>query len=173
MNDTLRNLGKDELVELLEIYAKNLIALDGTWFQSLEREEGMDTAVRHDIEAWRRFSVSEARRIKKFLGLDERPGIEGLARALALRCQSAANVDEILVEGDELTYRIVDCRVQNARKRKGMGVPSLPQRGRGGVRGVRREHRRPHLLRMPELFPRYDGRLLQLRLEVHAESVRI
>ena len=28
MNDTLRNLGKDELVELLEIYAKNLIALD-------------------------------------------------------------------------------------------------------------------------------------------------
>lgn len=101
MNDTLRNLGKDELVELLEIYAKNLIALDGTWFQSLEREEGMDTAVRHDIEAWRRFSVSEARRIKKFLGLDERPGIEGLARALALRCQSAANVDEILVEGDE------------------------------------------------------------------------
>ena len=101
MNDTLRNLGKDELVELLEIYAKNLIALDGTWFQSLEREEGMDTAVRHDIEAWRRFSVSEARRIKKFLGLDERPGIEGLARALALRCQSAANVD--------------------ARKRKGMG----------------------------------------------------
>ena len=54
MNDTLRNLGKDELVELLEIYAKNLIALDGTWFQSLEREEGMDTAVRHDIEAWRR-----------------------------------------------------------------------------------------------------------------------
>lgn len=79
MNDTLRNLGKDELVELLEIYAKNLIALDGTWFQSLEREEGMDTAVRHDIEAWRRFSVSEARRIKKFLGLDERPGIEGLA----------------------------------------------------------------------------------------------
>ena len=74
MNDTLRNLGKDELVELLEIYAKNLIALDGTWFQSLEREEGMDTAVRHDIEAWRRFSVSEARRIKKFLGLDERPG---------------------------------------------------------------------------------------------------
>ena len=106
MNDTLRNLGKDELVELLEIYAKNLIALDGTWFQSLEREEGMDTAVRHDIEAWRRFSVSEARRIKKFLGLG---------------CQSAANVDEILVEGDELTYRIVDCRVQNARKRKGMG----------------------------------------------------
>ena len=121
MNDTLRNLGKDELVELLEIYAKNLIALDGTWFQSLEREEGMDTAVRHDIEAWRRFSVSEARRIKSFLGLSEHPGLEGLAQALPLRCQSAANVDEIILEEGELLYRIVDCRVQNARDRKGMG----------------------------------------------------
>ena len=121
MNDTLRNLGKDELVELLEIYAKNLIALDGTWFQSLEREEGMDTAVRHDIEAWRRFSVSEARRIKGFLGLPEHPGLEGLAQALPLRCQSAANVDEIILEKGELLYRIVDCRVQNARDRKGMG----------------------------------------------------
>ena len=58
MNDTLRNLGKDELVELLEIYAKNLIALDGTWFQSLEREEGLDTAVPPDLTAGRGFRVS-------------------------------------------------------------------------------------------------------------------
>lgn len=121
MNEAVRNLSKDQLVELLEIYAKNLIALDGTWFQSIEAEEGMDAAVHHDVEAWRRFSASEARRIKKFLGLGERPGIKGLARALALRCQSAANVDEIVVEGDALVYRIVDCRVQNARERKGMG----------------------------------------------------
>lgn len=121
MNETVRALSKDELIELLEIYAKNLIALDGTWFQSIEAEDGMDAAVHHDIEAWRRFSASEARRIKRFLGLDEHPGLEGLAKALALRCQSAANVDEITVDGDELRYRIVDCRVQNARERKGMG----------------------------------------------------
>lgn len=121
MNEAVQNLSKEKLIELLEIYAKNLIALDGTWFQSIEGEDGMDAAVHHDIEAWRRFSVSEARRIKKFLGLRERPGIEGLSQALALRCQSAANVDEIVVDGNELVYRIVDCRVQNARERKGMG----------------------------------------------------
>ncbi|WP_428420552.1 DUF6125 family protein [Paraeggerthella hominis] len=121
MNDALKNLTKEELLELLEIYAKNLIALDGTWFQSIEKDDGMDAAMHHDVEAWRRFSVSEGRRIKAFLGLDEHPGIEGLAKALSLRCQSAANVDEITVNGNELTYRIVDCRVQNARERKGMG----------------------------------------------------
>lgn len=121
MNSIVQDLSKDQLIELLEIYAKNLIALDGTWFQSVERDDGMDAAMHHDREAWRRYSVSEARRIKKFLNLGERPGIGGLAKALALRCQSAANVDEFLIDGNQLTYRIVDCRVQNARERKGMG----------------------------------------------------
>ena len=121
MNDALNNLSKEELVELLEIYAKNLVALDGTWFQSIERDEGMDAAMHHDREAWRRFSASEARRIKRFLGLEEHPGVEGLARALVLRCQSVANSDEMEIDGNRLTYRIVDCRVQSARERKGMG----------------------------------------------------
>ena len=106
MNDVIESLTHDQMVELLEIYAKNLVALDGTWFQSVERDDGMDAAMHHDREAWRRFSVSEARRIKGFLGLPEHPGLEGLAQALPLR---------------ELLYRIVDCRVQNARDRKGMG----------------------------------------------------
>lgn len=121
MNDALSCLSREELVELLEIYAKNLIALDGTWFQSVEGARGMDEAMRHDEEAWRRFSLSEARRIKRFLRLGERPGLEGLARALPLRCQSAANADEIRSEDGALVYRIVDCRVQTARERKGMG----------------------------------------------------
>ncbi|HIY84436.1 MAG TPA: hypothetical protein H9823_11450 [Candidatus Rubneribacter avistercoris] len=122
MNDALRALSRDDLQELLVIYAKNLIALDGTWFQSLEQDDGMDAAMHHDVEAWRRFSKSEARRIKSFLGLEERPGLEGLARALPLRCQSAANADELFFDEDgALVYRITDCRVQNARERKGMG----------------------------------------------------
>ncbi|CVH76733.1 hypothetical protein BN3658_00823 [Coriobacteriaceae bacterium CHKCI002] len=122
MNDALRALSRDELEKLLVIYAKNLVALDGTWFQSLERCEGMDAAMRHDVEAWRRFSKVEARRIKAFLSLEEHPGLAGLARALPLRCQSAANADELRFDEDgALVYRITDCRVQNARERKGMG----------------------------------------------------
>lgn len=51
MNDVLKNLTRDQLERLLVIYAKNLIALDGTWFQSIEREDGMDAAMHHDVEA--------------------------------------------------------------------------------------------------------------------------
>lgn len=121
MNETIESMSRDELVALLQIYAKSLVALDGTWFQSLEREEGMDAAMHHDREAWRRFSPTEARRIKALLDLPEHAGLEGLARALPLRSQAAANEGECVWEGDALVYRITDCRVQNARARKGMG----------------------------------------------------
>ena len=88
MNDALRALSRDELEELLVIYAKNLVALDGTWFQSLERSEGMDAAMRHDVEAWRRFSKVEARRIKAFLGSGR---ASGARRASLARCPCAAS----------------------------------------------------------------------------------
>lgn len=117
----LEDYTREQLIQLLEITAKDLMAIDGTWFQSLEREQGMDEAVHHDQEAWRRFMPSEAYRIRTFLGLDEHSGLEGLAKALPLRCTSLANEWEIVWEDDgSLLFRITDCRVQNARKRKGM-----------------------------------------------------
>jgi len=120
MNEEIRNLTKEQLMELLEIYAKNWLAMDGVWFQSVEEKFGMDEAMVHDENAWRRFTVIEAEKIKKFLGLPERPGIEGLEKALKYRMYANINTDEITVKDNVLIYRTLDCRVQNARKRKGM-----------------------------------------------------
>lgn len=121
MAEGLESYTREQLIELLEITAKDLIAIDGTWFQSLEREQGMDTAMEHDRNAWKRFVPSEARRLRTFLGLDEHCGLEGLAWALPLRCTSLANEWEIIWEDDgSLVFRITNCRVQNARARKGM-----------------------------------------------------
>lgn len=121
MAEGLESYTREQLIELLEITAKDLIALDGTWFQSLEREQGMDTAMEHDRQAWKRFVPSEARRLRALLRLDERPGLEGLAKALPLRCTSLANEWEMIWEDDgSLVFRITNCRVQNARARKGM-----------------------------------------------------
>ena len=71
LNETIRSMTKEQLLELMEIDAKDSVALDGVWFQSIERKFGMDEAMHHDQEAWKRFSPVEARRIKKFLGLGE------------------------------------------------------------------------------------------------------
>lgn len=116
----LAKLSKAELVRLVEIYSKNWLAMDGVWFQSIERKLGMDEAMYHDVEAWRRFTVIEAKRIKEFLGLPERAGVEGLSRALQLRFYANINDDRIEVKDNVLVYTAVDCRVQTARQRKGM-----------------------------------------------------
>ncbi|HIQ58470.1 MAG TPA: hypothetical protein IAB22_03380 [Candidatus Merdivicinus intestinavium] len=118
--DTLNSFTKDELIDLIGIYSKNWLAMDGVWFQSVERKFGMDEAMFHDAEAWKRFTVIEARRIKEFLGLPEQAGLEGLARALPLRFYGNLNRDEIILEGGTLTYRVLECRVQAARQRKQM-----------------------------------------------------
>lgn len=111
---------KEELIELLGIYSKNWLAMDGVWFQSVERRDGMEAAMYHDAEAWRRFTVIEARRIKEFLRLPGHAGLEGLARALRLRFYAHLNEDALEINGDTLVYTMVKCRVQTARERKGM-----------------------------------------------------
>ena len=88
---SLEELTKEQLEELVRIYARNLLALDGVWFQSVERGRGMDEAMAHDCAVWRRFTETEARRIKTFLGLPERPGLDGLEQALAFRFAALAN----------------------------------------------------------------------------------
>lgn len=116
----IEDLNREQLLELVQIYAKNMLALDGVWFQSVEAAEGMEAAMEHDRNAWRRYTVSEARRIKAFLNLPERAGIEGLKRALSFRFYAALNGDEFIESDNTLIYRTLSCRVQNARSRKGM-----------------------------------------------------
>lgn len=118
--EVLNNLSKAELIELIELYAKNWLALDGVWFQSIENECGMEEAIFHDKNAWERFTVIEAKRIKDFLILPEQAGLDGLAKALQLRFYGSINEYEFLFEENKLIFRNVDCRVQTARKRKGM-----------------------------------------------------
>ena len=72
--DKLLQYSKEELIDLIELYAKDSLALDGVWFQSVEKKDGMDAAIAHDANAWERFTVAEAQRIKRFLGLPEHPG---------------------------------------------------------------------------------------------------
>lgn len=120
MFSKIEELSKDQLLELVRMYAKNWLAMDGVWFQSVEKKFGMDEAMEHDANAWRIFTKVEARRIKEFLKLPDNSGLEGLKQALAFRFYSALNHDEILVEGNTLIYKTCLCRVQNARQRKGM-----------------------------------------------------
>jgi hypothetical protein len=120
INKELENLSRDDLISLIEIYSKHWLAMDGVWFQSVEEKYGMDEAMAHDENIWKQFTVIEAKRIKQFLNLPANSGVEGLAKALKYRLYANINQDEIIVDGNTVIFRTLDCRVQNARKNKGM-----------------------------------------------------
>jgi len=80
----------------------------------------MDSAMHFDEEAWKVYTRSEARRIKKFLALEEHCGLEGLAKALQYRMVDRPNPSETVIDGNKLIYKIKVCRVQEARTRKGL-----------------------------------------------------
>ena len=122
LNQELEKLTREELLELIEIYSKNCLAMDGVWFQSVEQKFGMEEAMEHDANIWKLFSPIEALRIKKFLLLPERCGIDGLRRALSFRFDAFVNNCEIIIQDNVLIYRTLECRVQNARTRKGMAL---------------------------------------------------
>jgi hypothetical protein len=125
-------LSRDKLQELLINFAKNWLAHDGCWFLAIEEKYGMEMAIDMDREAWRKFSAVEAKRVKQFLQLGEYSGIEGLKKALAFRLYASLNEDRVdIVNDNTVRYYVKTCRVQEARRRKGM--PDFPCKSVGIV----------------------------------------
>jgi len=117
----LYDLSKEELVRIIVDDAKNWLAHDGVWFQAIEKRYGMDVAVDIDTEAWRFFTVIEARRIMDRLGIKAGGGIAALVECLRHRFYARLNLQEsIEVTETRALFRMLDCRVQSARKRKGL-----------------------------------------------------
>ncbi len=121
----LDDLPREELLKLLDVYAKNWLAHDGAWFLALEERFGMETAIEMDIRAWERFSVAEAGRIMRAFGIPPGGGLEALEKALGYRLYARVNTQAaVWAEDGALEFRMVECRVQAARRRK--GLPDFP-----------------------------------------------
>jgi len=121
----LAGLSRDELVGLIEDSAKNWLAHDGLWFQAVERAYGIEAAMAADAEAWRVFTTIEAKRIMERHGIAPGGGIPALVKALSLRFYAFLNRQEVVEQNeDRVVFRMQDCRVQSARKRK--GLPDFP-----------------------------------------------
>lgn len=114
-------LSSEKLELLLADFAKRWLAHDGLWFQAVEEAYGMEEAIRLDAQAWKRFSALEARRIMEFLDIKPGGGLEALARALQFRLYAFINKQEAFFsEPGRLVFRMNACRVQEARRRKGL-----------------------------------------------------
>ncbi len=117
----LLDMPKDKLLTVMNNLGVNWIANDGIWFQAVEFDRDMYDAKRCNDSTWTRFSPVEAWSIKQFLGLGEHPGLEGLKKALRFRMYAFINVQSIIDEDENtVVFQMNDCRVQSARKRRGL-----------------------------------------------------
>ncbi len=121
-----KELGRDELLAALEMFAKNWLAHDGCWFLAAEERFGLDTALELDTAAWARFAVTEARRILSTFGIAAGGGLASLERALGLRMYALLNPQRVEWSEDRrvLRFFMEGCRVQETRRQK--GLPDFP-----------------------------------------------
>lgn len=116
----LSSMEKDKQLQLTDAIAKNWLAQDGVWFQAVEKAHGMNDAKRCNDSTWARFSPFEAFTVKNMLGLQDKPGLAGLAQALPFRMYGRLNVQSVYFKDDALILEMNNCRVQAARKRKNL-----------------------------------------------------
>jgi hypothetical protein len=117
----IRALSKKELLDVFKDAALNWLAHDGLWFRAVEDRYGLDAAMELDKAAWENFTVVEAKRIRKRLGLGEGGGIPALVRTLKFRLYAQINVQEITeVSATRCVFQMKTCRVQEARRRQGL-----------------------------------------------------
>ena len=121
MSDPYDSMSAEELRGWLTDAAKLWLAHDGLWFQAVEKDAGLAKAIAADAEAWRRFSPLEAKRIMQRLDLAPGGGIPALVRCLQYRLYARLNRQRVVEQSDKrCVFRMEACRVQDARKRKGL-----------------------------------------------------
>jgi hypothetical protein len=117
----LLQMEPEKLQALKGRMAKNWLANDGVWFQTIESSGGMNEAKRCNDSCWAQFSPVEAHLIRRFLDLPANPGLDGLKRALGFRVYEGINVQSITEEtATSFVFQMNHCRVQEARNRKGL-----------------------------------------------------
>jgi len=118
---TLNELSREDLLKLIQVYAKNWLAHDGCWFLAAEETLGMHAAIDLDAKSWNRFAVAEAKRIMKEFGIPEGSGLKGLEQALGYRLYAAINKQTIeWIDERTFVFRMIECRVQKTRTEKGL-----------------------------------------------------
>jgi hypothetical protein len=128
----LAHLESDTAQALLKALAVNWLVVDGVWFQAVENREGLAAAKEVNDACWSAFSPLEAARVKALAGLGENGGLAALAEALRHRLYASINEQEIVVEENgAVVMRMLKCRVQTARQRK--GLPDYPCKSAGMV----------------------------------------
>ncbi len=82
--DDITKLPRETLLVLLEDAMRNMLRVDGYWFQAGEKQLGIEPTLKMDEEVWARCGRTTARQTKKTFNLGDNGGIPGLIEAINL-----------------------------------------------------------------------------------------
>ena len=112
----------DKVADFVFLHLRDLWAVDGLYFLGIEERFGTEAATEIDRKVWEVMGKIEARRLKKFLGLED-GDIPTMMKALRHSGWALDIEDkEVEVEDSRAVIRNRNCRVQNTRIKKGLGV---------------------------------------------------
>jgi hypothetical protein len=115
---------QDKLIDLLLVQMRNLWAVDGLYFLSIEEKFGTEHATNIDRHVWEIMGKLEARRLRELLEI-KRSDLPAVLNAL--RCTSWAldlEHKELIIEPAKAIFRTTQCRTQLTRLKK--GLPEFP-----------------------------------------------
>jgi len=117
----LEGLSKAELIELVRLYSKLFLAVDGFWYLAVKEMVDEDTATACDFWVWERYSPYEFKRLMPFRYITGND-LEAFATALGFSPWLSNLNYRLTHEGEnKLTLTVLECPTLQALKREGMG----------------------------------------------------
>jgi hypothetical protein len=94
--------------------------VDGFYFLNIEEILGTDAATNIDKKVWEKVGTREAKKLKELFDLKN--DIPSMIKGLRLSSWSLDLEDkEVIVEKDRAIFRVLECRIQKTRIKKGLG----------------------------------------------------
>jgi len=125
MNENDRNwllsFPKEKLIDLLFLQIRNIWRVDGLYFLGIEEKFGTEAATTIDKNCWSILAKLEARALKELLELKDNDLKSFMAALRATSWALYQEAKEWKVESDRAVFKVVSCRTQKARIRKGLG----------------------------------------------------
>jgi hypothetical protein len=111
---------KEETGEYVDYLLRQYRLTDAYWFLSVEKEYGLDAAVKLNEDVWEALAAKTAREIKRRFGIEEK-GLGGFVKALAYYPWTKITGYVIEEQKDKVVLRVPRCPPQEGRLKSGLG----------------------------------------------------
>jgi len=118
--EILSTLSREQLLELVDVQQRNWWNLQNNWMAYMDREYGMDAAVKGDSHCFAANARVQMFRLKKLLGLGE--DVDSLMKAMVLSTIWANGEYEIRkLDDTRFRLKVTNCHQQVRRLEEGVG----------------------------------------------------